>query len=119
MRDAGVTNVEIKSSVQQRAKVIPLLPLVHRLQPQSLHYFENLDTKSFHGIRIEFKKGFPKEKGSTAGASYMAMRYLNFAIVCTMTGSGPKRYSLQCKKLTRLGENGHAVQLPRWAAELS
>ena len=64
----GVTHEEIKWPATGQGD--PLLPIVHRLQPQSLHYFENLDSKSFHGIRIEFKKGFPKEKGSIAGASY-------------------------------------------------
>ena len=64
----GVTHEEINRPATSQGDA--MLPVVVRLQPQSLHYFENLDTKSFHGIRIEFKKGFPKEKGSIAGASY-------------------------------------------------
>ena len=64
----GVTHQEIKRSSPGRGE--PLLPIVIRLPPQELHYIENLDTKAFHGIRIEFKKGFPTERGSTAGPSY-------------------------------------------------
>ncbi len=64
----GVTHEEIKRPLLIQSD--PLLPVVVRLPPQALHYFENLDSKAFHGIRVEFKKGFPTEKGSTAGASY-------------------------------------------------
>jgi predicted metal-dependent enzyme (double-stranded beta helix superfamily) len=64
----GVTHEKIKHTPVDQGD--QTLPVVARLQSQALHYFENLDTKAFHGIRIEFKKGFPKEKGSTAGASY-------------------------------------------------
>ncbi len=34
-------------------------PLTLRLPPQRLHYVQNLDTQPFHGIRIEFKCGWP------------------------------------------------------------
>jgi hypothetical protein len=64
----GVTHQEIKRSSPDQGE--PLLPVVVRLLPQALHYFENQDTKAFHGIRVEFKKGFPTERGSTAGPSY-------------------------------------------------
>jgi hypothetical protein len=64
----GVTHQVIARSSPGESD--PMLPVVVRLPPQALHYFENLDTKAFHGIRIEFKKGFPTEKGSTAGPSY-------------------------------------------------
>jgi predicted metal-dependent enzyme (double-stranded beta helix superfamily) len=64
----GVTHQEIKRPLPVEDR--PVLPVVVRLQPQALHYFENLDTKGFHGIRIEFKKGFPTERGSAAGPSY-------------------------------------------------
>ena len=64
----GTTHQEIQRSSLANAE--PQLPIVIRLPPQALHYFENMDTKAFHGIRIEFKKGFPTEKGSTAGPSY-------------------------------------------------
>lgn len=37
----------------------PVLPIIRRLPPQPLHYVQNMDTKPFHGTRIEFKKGFP------------------------------------------------------------
>jgi predicted metal-dependent enzyme (double-stranded beta helix superfamily) len=69
----GVTHEEIShpaTSQVDTSQGDPALPVVIRLQPQALHYFENLDTKAFHGVRIEFKKGFPKQKGSTAGPSY-------------------------------------------------
>jgi predicted metal-dependent enzyme (double-stranded beta helix superfamily) len=64
----GITHKEIKRSSPDQGE--PLLPVVVRLPPQALHYIENQDTKAFHGIRIEFKKGFPTERGSTAGPSY-------------------------------------------------
>jgi hypothetical protein len=64
----GATHQEIKRSSPDRGE--PLLPIVLRLAPQALHYIESLDTKAFHGIRIEFKKGFPTVRGSTAGPSY-------------------------------------------------
>jgi hypothetical protein len=64
----GVTHEEIKRPLGGGGE--PQLPVVVRLPPQALHYFENLDTKAFHGIRVEFKKGFPTERGSTAGPSY-------------------------------------------------
>jgi predicted metal-dependent enzyme (double-stranded beta helix superfamily) len=35
------------------------LPFVVVLEPQPVHYVENIDTKASHGIRIEFKGGFP------------------------------------------------------------
>ena len=64
----GATHQEIKRSLPDQGET--LLPIVRRLPPQALHYIESLDTKAFHGIRIEFKKGFPTERGSTAGPSY-------------------------------------------------
>jgi len=64
----GVTREEIKRS--SSGPVESSLPVVVRLEPQPLHYVQNLDTKAFHGIRIEFKKGFPTERGSAAGPSY-------------------------------------------------
>ena len=64
----GVTHQEVKRSSPGQGE--PLLPIIIRLPPQELHYIENLDTKAFHGIRIEFKKGFPTERGSIAGPSY-------------------------------------------------
>jgi len=38
------------------------LPLVLRLPPQSIHAVKNLDTRTFHATRIEFKKGFPVQQ---------------------------------------------------------
>lgn len=35
------------------------MPLVLKLPPQAAHSVKNLDTKTFHLTRIEFKKGFP------------------------------------------------------------
>ncbi len=37
----------------------PDLPVIRKLPPQALHYVQNIDTRMFHGTRIEFKKGFP------------------------------------------------------------
>ena len=34
------------------------LPLVLNLPPQSVHTVKNLDIRTFHTMRIEFKKGF-------------------------------------------------------------
>ena len=64
----GHTHEEIKRSGPGGGE--PQLPIVLRLPPQDLHYIENLDSKAFHGIRIEFKKGFPTERCSAAGPSY-------------------------------------------------
>ena len=38
------------------------LPLVLKMPPQSAHAVKNLDTRPFHAIRIEFKKGFPVQQ---------------------------------------------------------
>ena len=38
------------------------LPLVLKLPPQSAHAVKNLDTRTFHATRIEFKKGFPVQQ---------------------------------------------------------
>lgn len=35
------------------------MPLVLKLPPQAAHSVKNLDTRTFHLTRIEFKKGFP------------------------------------------------------------
>jgi len=37
------------------------LPRVIRVPPEALHSVSNLDAKSLHLIRIEFKNGFPKQ----------------------------------------------------------
>jgi predicted metal-dependent enzyme (double-stranded beta helix superfamily) len=37
------------------------LPRVIRVPPEALHSVSNLDTKTLHLIRIEFKNGFPKQ----------------------------------------------------------
>ncbi len=34
-------------------------PITVKFLPQPLHYVENVDTKTFHATRVEFKKGFP------------------------------------------------------------
>ena len=35
------------------------MPLVIKLPPEAAHSVKNLDTRTFHLTRIEFKKGFP------------------------------------------------------------
>ncbi len=52
----GATHEEIPAWKPDGA----VLPIIRRLPPQPLHYVQNIDDKPFHGIRIEFKKGFPK-----------------------------------------------------------
>src|ERR1700757_1738429 len=56
----GATHEEIPAWIQEGA--VPQLPITRRLPPQPLHYVHNIDTKLFHGTRIEFKKGFPSGK---------------------------------------------------------
>ena len=34
-------------------------PVIAKMPPQAAHRVKNLDTKPFHAIRIEFKKGYP------------------------------------------------------------
>lgn len=33
-------------------------PLIAKMPPQGLHFVRNLDSRDFHGTRVEFKKGF-------------------------------------------------------------
>jgi hypothetical protein len=55
MRDYDGEGREIPLPVQVGAE----LPLVAKFLPQPLHSVRNEDSVPFHGIRIEFKQGFP------------------------------------------------------------
>jgi hypothetical protein len=51
----GVTGDEIPLPLPKELD----FPVTVKFLPQPLHYVENVDTKSFHATRVEFKKGFP------------------------------------------------------------
>jgi hypothetical protein len=51
----GVTNEEIPLPLPKELE----FPITVKFLPQPLHYVQNVDIKSFHATRIEFKKGFP------------------------------------------------------------
>jgi hypothetical protein len=51
----GATNEEIPLPLPEDAE----LPITVKFLPQPLHYVENVDTRPFHAIRVEFKKGYP------------------------------------------------------------
>ena len=51
----GVTNEEIPLPLPKEIE----FPITVKFLPQPLHYVQNVDTKSFHATRVEFKKGFP------------------------------------------------------------
>jgi hypothetical protein len=56
-RDAKGTLLPVKKPPGDK----PELPLVLRVPPEAAHSVTNLDTVPMHLIRVEFKKGFPKE----------------------------------------------------------
>ena len=51
----GVTGEEIPLPLPKELD----FPVTVKFLPQPLHYVKNVDTKSFHATRVEFKKGFP------------------------------------------------------------
>jgi hypothetical protein len=51
----GVTDKENPLPLPEKLE----FPLTLKFLPQPLHYVQNIDTKPFHGTRVEFKKGFP------------------------------------------------------------
>jgi len=51
----GATNEEIPLPLPKEIE----FPITVKFLPQPLHYVQNVDTKSFHATRVEFKKGFP------------------------------------------------------------
>ena len=51
----GVTNEEIPLPLPKEIE----FPITVKFLPQPLHYVQNVDSKSFHATRVEFKKGFP------------------------------------------------------------
>ena len=51
----GATHEEIPLPLPKEIE----FPITVKFLPQPLHYVQNVDTKSFHATRVEFKKGFP------------------------------------------------------------